>query len=75
VLGSLVRVKPRRSQPSTPVRNGLAAAFIAFTPPVAFGVAEGGIDGRQFAFVTLLAAAAFLVVFTVSRLSQRRHQT
>jgi hypothetical protein len=67
------RVRPRRSEPATPLRNGLAAGAIAFFLPVITGLVTGNMSLRDFGFVVLLSVAAVLVVFAFTAAAPRRH--
>lgn len=73
-LGSLEPVKPRRSQPSTPLYNAVFVAALAFVLPVLVGLLTGNMDGREFGWVVLVTAIAFVATFAVSRMAQARHQ-
>jgi hypothetical protein len=69
----VLSVRPRRSAPATPLRNGLAAGAIAFFLPVIAGLVTGNMTLRDFGFVLLLSVAAVLVVFAVTAAARRRH--
>lgn len=68
-------MKPRRSQPATPMTNGLTVAAIAFVLPVLAGLVTGNMDLGDFGLIVLLTVVASVAVFAVSSVVQRRHQT